>query len=100
MTGNTRVVALAIILRPSDGALLAQCIPEAGRAPFYRVTGAGDCLNVRESPSLSARVLVCLADDVLVGGMETPPQTVAGIEWRQVHTPGGLLGWASTEFLR
>lgn len=71
-----------------------------GRAPFYSVTGAGDCLNVRESPSLSARVLVCLADDVLVGGMETPPQTVAGIEWRQVHTPGGLLGWASTEFLR
>ena len=71
-----------------------------GRAPFYRVTGAGDCLNIRESPSLTARVFVCLADDVLVGGMETPPQTLAGIEWRQVRTPGGMLGWASTEFLR
>ena len=41
MTGNIRVVALAIILRPSDGALLAQCIPEQGRVPFYRPCGGG-----------------------------------------------------------
>lgn len=71
-----------------------------GRAPFYRVTGAGDCLNVRESPSLSARVLACIADDVLLGGVETPDQSNGGVTWRQVHTPGGQLGWASAEFLR
>lgn len=67
---------------------------------FYRVTGAGDCLNIRESPTLTGRVIACLADDVLVGGMEVPPQTANGIEWRYVSLPDKRSGWASTEFLR
>lgn len=41
MVEHTRVVALAIILRPRDGALLAQRIYEHGRAPFYRPCGGG-----------------------------------------------------------
>ncbi|MEO8540568.1 MAG: hypothetical protein ABI577_12585 [bacterium] len=45
-------------------------------------------------------VIACLADDVLVSGMETPGQTADGIEWRFVSLPDKRLGWASTEFLR
>ncbi len=75
--------------------------PERGesRAPFYRVSGAGDCLNIREAPSTSARVLTCLADDVLVGDMGQL-QAAGGIQWRLVRTPGYQVGWASTEFLK
>ena len=66
---------------------------------FLRVAGAETCLNVRETPGTTGNVITCLADDVLVGdfGMR---QSVDGIEWAQVRTPGGHAAWASMEFLR
>ncbi len=66
---------------------------------FLRVAGAETCLNVREQPSLSARVVTCLADDVLLAEMGLRSSDGA-IEWVQVRTPGQYLGWASAEFLR
>ena len=69
------------------------------RTPFYRVIGAGDCLNVRDRPSLSGAVLACLPDDVLVGGL-AQVQTADGIKWQLIQTPGHQIGWASAEFLK
>ncbi len=66
--------------------------------PFFRVAGAGDCLNVREQPSTTASVLGCYADNVLLrdhGG----EQQAGGITWWKVGTPDGKEGWASREFL-
>ena len=71
----------------------------ARRPPFDRVTGAGDCLNVRREPSLSAPVITCLADDVLVGELGQRA-TADGVDWVYVRTPGSMAGWASAEFLK
>jgi hypothetical protein len=68
--------------------------------PFARVTGAGegDCLNVREAPSLSATAFACYADGVLL--QELGERTEAdGHRWAFVSTPGRRLGWASTQYL-
>ncbi|MGE3074584.1 MAG: LuxR C-terminal-related transcriptional regulator [Dehalococcoidia bacterium] len=69
---------------------------EAGRT--FRVTGAGDCLNVREQPNTSASVLGCYADNVLLRDHGGEQQT-GGITWWKVGTPDGKEGWASREFL-
>jgi hypothetical protein len=77
-------------------------LPEPERGPqtgFLRVTGAGTCLNVRETPGPTGRVFTCLADDVLVGDFGLR-QTVDGVEWAQVRTPGGYAAWAAVEFLK
>lgn len=66
--------------------------------PIVRVDSSGDCLNVRESPSVQARSLGCYRDGVLLGdGGES--RNVQGIAWRLVLTPAGEAGWASGEFL-
>lgn len=68
----------------------------AGR--FAAVSGAGDCLNVREQASMSAPIVRCLVDGVLLRDMG---ETAAadGVTWLKVATPDGREGWASTEFL-
>jgi len=66
--------------------------------PFVRVTGAGDCLNVREQPSTTAPVIACYADNVLLRNLNTE-QVAGGITWWKVRTPSGRDGWASKEFL-
>jgi hypothetical protein len=77
--------------------------PERGpQASFLRVTGTGDCLNVREAPSLDAPVFACYADGVLFGQADQL-QNFAGadnITWSLVITPDGRNGFASTEFLQ
>ena len=70
---------------------------EAG--PFLRVTGAGDCLNVREQPSTTAPVVQCFADNVLLKDLNQE-QPAGGITWLKVQTPTGKEGWASAEFLK
>jgi hypothetical protein len=70
---------------------------EAG--PFLRVTGAGDCLNVREQPSTTAPVVQCFADNVLLKDLNQDQQS-GGVTWRKVQTPTGKEGWASLEFLK
>jgi hypothetical protein len=66
--------------------------------PFLRVTGAGDCLNVRAEPSATAAVLRCYRDGVLfVDNDETKQDGTT--TWRSVHTPDGHDGWASAQYL-
>jgi hypothetical protein len=68
------------------------------RGPFAMVTGAGDCLNVRESATTSARSLGCFKDGVLFKDLgETT--SAEGLQWLKVETPSGVPGWASMEFL-
>ncbi|MBA4179863.1 MAG: hypothetical protein C0506_04670 [Anaerolinea sp.] len=68
------------------------------RYPFARVAGAGDCLNLREAPSLSAQPLACVADNVLlrVDGGVTEAETIS---WLQVRTPSGQPAWAAMQYL-
>ncbi|MCC6268794.1 MAG: SH3 domain-containing protein [Dehalococcoidia bacterium] len=66
--------------------------------PFVRVKGAGDCLNVRQSPSTTGALLGCFADNVLLKNLGETQQS-GGITWWKVQTPDGTPGWASAEFL-
>lgn len=66
--------------------------------PFVRVSGTGDCLNVRAQPSLGAPVLGCFADGVLLPAGEGQQQA-EGMAWQAVHTPAGEAGWAASSFL-
>ena len=66
--------------------------------PFLRVTGAGDCLNVRATPSTSAKVLGCYADTVLLRDL-SDEQAAGGVTFHKVQTPSSETGWASKEFL-
>jgi hypothetical protein len=66
--------------------------------PLARVAGTGSCLNVRAGPSLTADVLGCVADGVLL--RPTGQATDAdGITWALVTTPKGEGGWVSTNFI-
>ena len=68
------------------------------RYPFARVAGAGDCLNLRDQPSLSARPLDCVADRVLLridGGVVE----AEGFSWIQVRTPAGMPAWSAMQYL-
>ena len=66
--------------------------------PFVRVFGTGSCLNVRERPETSARVLDCAADSVLLRDLgETREED--GVIWLRVATPAGVQGWVSSYFV-
>ena len=62
---------------------------------FARVVTGADCLNVRSEPLLSASVLGCMADRVVMARRAE----VATRGWVAVTTPDGRDGWASSEFL-
>lgn len=67
------------------------------RGPFARVVNTGSCLNVREFASLDAPILTCAADNVLLRiGLLSE---IDGEQWFSVHTPSGIDGWASAEYL-
>jgi hypothetical protein len=70
----------------------------AAVGPFARVRDTGDCLNVREAPSTSAQSLGCFRDGVLLRD-RAETRAASGITWAAVATPGGLPGWASTQYL-
>lgn len=58
------------------------------------VSGAGDCVNVREQPSTSGTVKQCLPDGARVNVVEGP--TVAdGYQWWRLDG----LGWAVSNYL-
>lgn len=63
-----------------------------------RVANAGDCLNLREQPSTSAKSLGWYRDGVLFGH-RGQQQFADGISWIGVSTPTGLQGCASAEYL-
>lgn len=66
--------------------------------PFLRVTGTGDCLNVRDSASTGGASLGCFADNVLLRYVGAE-QEAGGITWLKVETPDGKTGWASAQYL-
>ena len=67
------------------------------RGPLARVVNTGSCLNVREAPDVSAAVLTCAADGVLLH-IESPEMPAP--RWLEVTTPGGgVRGYASTAYL-
>jgi len=65
------------------------------QGPFAKVVNTGACLNIRDAPDPSARVLTCASEGVLLritGGFS------AGA-WQAVTTPAGIQGWASIQYL-
>ena len=73
--------------------------PQAG---FLRVTGTGECLNIREKPTLDALAIACYADGVLLAQADEQQNFAGsnGITWSLVGTPDGRFGYASAEFLK
>lgn len=61
--------------------------------------GAGECLNVRETPALSGMMVTCVPDGVLLR-LSGNEQSTDGISWFEVKTARGDQGWASSDFLR
>lgn len=66
-------------------------------AASARIVADGDCLNMRQTPSLTSPVLTCLGDGVVV---TTVPGTVTadGLDWQQVRTTAGT-GWVAARYL-
>ena len=85
--------ALAIV------ATLAFSTP--AEAASARVAADGDCLNMRQSPTLSAPVVTCVADGTvltLVPGIVTAD----ALDWQQARavTPAGAaVGWVAARYL-
>lgn len=73
------------------------------RGFFSRVVAPGSCLNLRAEPSVSASVLACAVNGVLLRGigLRHAGETVEaeGVTWMHVLAPDGVEGWASTAFL-
>ncbi|MGD9892189.1 MAG: peptidoglycan DD-metalloendopeptidase family protein [Dehalococcoidia bacterium] len=58
------------------------------------VAGAGDCVNVRENPSTSAKVIQCLADGARLK-LQEGPVNADGYQWWRLEG----LGWAVSNYL-
>ena len=59
-----------------------------------RVAGAGDCVNVREGPGMTARIATCLADGTPVTIAQGPLPADGRAWWRLEG-----LGWAVGDYL-
>jgi len=77
-------------------ALSARGVLSLRTGSFALVTGTGSCLNVRAEPSVSAEILACAADNVLLTIVE-PHQP--GPDWLHVITPGGVEGFVSRDYV-
>jgi hypothetical protein len=66
----------------------------------YVVDAGGDCLNVRDTPSLGSPSARCYEDGVIVWALSEETTEAEGVAWLNVHGPGINPGWASSEFLR
>lgn len=67
------------------------------RGSWLVVSGTGDCLNVRDEPSLQGQVIACLPDGTevqVLGG----PRDADGYRWWRLATPRGD-GWAVENYL-
>jgi len=78
-------------------ALSARGILSLQTGSLARVIGTGSCLNLRAEPSLSAEVLACAADNVLLTVVE-PHQPAP--DWLHVITPGGVEGFVSRDYVK
>ena len=81
--------ALAIV------ATLAFSTP--AEAASARIAADGDCLNMRQSPSLTAAVVTCVGDGTIV---TTVPGLVTadGLDWEQIRTSTAV-GWVAARYL-
>lgn len=61
------------------------------------VRADGGCLNVRATPSLVGRSLICLAEGTTVVVLPSV-QTADGLRWQLINT-GAITGWAADQFL-
>jgi hypothetical protein len=82
----------AAALRPALVALvLGLALTAAGatarpaEAATVRVAADGDCLNLRQQPSLAGAVLSCVDDGTLVTTIAGQTTTADGLDWQQVH---------------
>jgi hypothetical protein len=69
------------------------------QASFFVVNAGEDCLNLRKEPSLSAVVVGCYSNGVLLRGAPKETETIDGVTWGAMEAPDGTDGWASMEFL-
>jgi hypothetical protein len=60
------------------------------------VSGTSSCLNVRETPSTSARVIGCIAEGTSLA-LGEGPLSADGMGWFKVSREAG--GWVASEFL-
>jgi len=98
-TGQVHVIAEA---SPESALQSQQDILAAPPGPFVKVTGADPCLNIRAQPSADAPVLECVANGVLLFDHlygDKIAATPAPDGWRDVETPDGQHGYASTDYL-
>ena len=86
---------------PALAAALAILATLAFSAPVEaataRITADGDCLNMRQAPSLSGAVVTCLPDGAEV---TVVPGTVTAdsLTWQEVRTASGT-GWVAARYL-
>jgi hypothetical protein len=66
---------------------------------FAMVDAPGSCLHVRAAAGSDSESLECYADGVLFEVTGEAMVDAAGVEWLPVRAPGGIDGYASTEFL-
>ncbi len=66
-------------------------------AASARIAADGDCLNMRQAPSLAGAVINCINDRAIV---TIVPGTVSadGVEWQQVRTSTAV-GWVAARYL-
>ncbi|MGE3857241.1 MAG: hypothetical protein AB7G21_09840 [Dehalococcoidia bacterium] len=79
-------------------AILATLVFAAtAEAASARVSADGDCLNMRQSPSLTGALITCVGDGEVVTLI---PGTVTadGMEWQQVRTVNAI-GWVAARYL-
>lgn len=91
----------AVLTRNEDGTWSVEFVPAPPLGEFdisigseALVFGAGDCLNFREAPSLSASTLWCRIDGTR-GVVLEGPIDADGITWWRLED----LGWGSAEYL-
>ena len=86
---------------PALAATLAIVVTLASWTPAEaasaRVTADGDCLNLRQAPSLSAAILTCIADGTVVT-LVPGVVTADALDWQQARTATAV-GWVARRHL-
>ena len=70
----------------------------ARRGANLRVASDDGCVNVRAGPTITAEVLACYADGVLLGGLG-PSEAADVFTWLSVATIDGQTGWIAEQFV-
>lgn len=114
-SGRPNEIAWSLPVPGKDGPQVPFLIPpklihgDLPTAPFhFTVAQTGDCLNMRDTPSLKGNVMACLADGTPLTLAEWPnPQAAPYVSytanadgmWVYVSTSGGLTGWVAAAYL-